>query len=45
MVDEVFGPPLANRHLQRVQHQFGAQMFAIAHPTILRLQASSTTAR
>ena len=26
VVDDVLGPPLANRHLHRVQHQFGAQV-------------------
>ena len=26
VVDDVLGPPLANRHLHRVQHQFGTQV-------------------
>lgn len=44
VVDDIAGVGLADRHVQRVEHELRAQMVGIAQPTIRRLLASSTTA-
>jgi hypothetical protein len=45
VVNGTAGPPLLERHVECVKHQLDASEVSIAQPTILRLQASSTTAR
>ncbi len=45
VMDERLGAALAQRHIERLEHELGRRGWAIDQPTTRRLKASTTTAR